>query len=229
MVLANRRPLANLVGQALVGQVVFGDDEQAGRVFVQTMYDAGAHRAADPRQAARAMRQQGIHQSSRLRAGCGMDHQPFGLVDDNQIVVFVDDVERDIFCLGLFERPCRGKIHDDFIAGPQAITCFTGFFVDGDRMGSDQPLNMGAGDVRQTFGQKDVQTRLVSSSSTCRLSLTGRRPPSAYAVQRDAPDICGGRRPYPSERPLPSPDTATAHRSGRAPPRPKSFPPARSP
>jgi len=47
VVLANGGPLLYLLGKALVRRVVFGDDQKAGGVFVQSVYDTGAHSATD--------------------------------------------------------------------------------------------------------------------------------------------------------------------------------------
>ena len=41
-----------------------------------------------------------VDQRPLPRAGSGMDHQPRGLVDHDQVVVLVDDDERDVLGLG---------------------------------------------------------------------------------------------------------------------------------
>ena len=100
VVLADRRAGLDLLAQALVGEVVLGDDDQAGRVFVQAMDDAGALDAADAGQVA-AVGEQGVDQRARLGPRRGVDDQALGLVDDDEVGVLVDDVERDGFGLGL--------------------------------------------------------------------------------------------------------------------------------
>ena len=44
-----------------------------------------------------AMGDQRVDQRAGFMAGGGMHHKPSGLVDDNDIVILIDDIERDIF------------------------------------------------------------------------------------------------------------------------------------
>ena len=65
------------------------------------MDDAGPQVAAD-RGELREMMQQGIDQRSAIarvvgRSRAGMHHHACGLVDDGEVVVFVNDVERNFF------------------------------------------------------------------------------------------------------------------------------------
>ena len=64
-----------LPGQAFVGDVGLGDDQQARRVLVDAVDDAGPRDAADARQAAAAMVEQGVDQRAVEIAGGGMDDQ----------------------------------------------------------------------------------------------------------------------------------------------------------
>ena len=43
------------------------------------------------------MGDQRVHQGAGLVAGGGMHDEAFGLVDDDDVVVLIDDIERDIF------------------------------------------------------------------------------------------------------------------------------------
>ena len=47
------------------------------------------------------MGDQRVDQRAGLVAGGGMHHQALGLVDDDDVVVLVDDIERDILARGL--------------------------------------------------------------------------------------------------------------------------------
>ncbi len=47
------------------------------------------------------MGDQRVDQRAGLMAGGGMHHKPFGLVDDDDVVILIDDIERDIFSLRL--------------------------------------------------------------------------------------------------------------------------------
>ena len=62
------------------------------------------------------MGDQGVDQGAGLVAGGRMHHQPSGLVDDDDVVVLVDDIERDIFAGGLGGDRLR-HVDCDRIAG----------------------------------------------------------------------------------------------------------------
>ena len=87
--------IRKLRGQRLVRPVVLGGYHEAGGVLVESMYDAGAADAADAGQAVAAMRDQRVDERPGLVAGAGMNDQTLGLVDDDDVVVLVDDIERD--------------------------------------------------------------------------------------------------------------------------------------
>ena len=111
-VAALHRPGAAMVGelrgQRLVGLVVFRHHHQPGRVLVQPVHDAGPPHAADAGKAGAAMGDQRIHQRAGFMAGGRMHHQPLRLVDDDEVVVLIDDIERDIFALRLGRQPASG-------------------------------------------------------------------------------------------------------------------------
>ena len=90
-----------LGGKPVMGAVGFSHDQQAGGVLVDAVHDARTPFATNPRQGIAAMVQQGVHQGARRRAGCGMHHHSGRFVDDDQIVVFPNDVQRNVFGQGL--------------------------------------------------------------------------------------------------------------------------------
>ena len=81
-------------GEALVGGVGLGDDQQAGGVLVEPVDDAGPPDPADPRQAGAAMGDQRVDQRAVRMARRRMDDEAGRLVDDDQVLVLEDDVER---------------------------------------------------------------------------------------------------------------------------------------
>ncbi len=90
-----------LRGQLAMGGVVFGDHDEAAGFFVEAVDDAGAQLAADLRERAEAV-QQGVDQGVAIAvgvggAGAGVDHHTGGFVDDGEVGVFIDNVERDCF------------------------------------------------------------------------------------------------------------------------------------
>ena len=88
-----------LVGQPMVGRVMLGHHQQPGGVLVDPVDDPGPLFAADPRQAVAAMMQQRIDQRAAPRPRGRMHHHARSLVEDDQIGIFIDHVQRDI--LGL--------------------------------------------------------------------------------------------------------------------------------
>ena len=67
------------------------------------------------------MGDQRVHQRAGLVAGGGMHHEAFRLVDDDDVVVLVDDIERDILACGLGGDGLR-DVDCDRIAGGDMIS-----------------------------------------------------------------------------------------------------------
>ncbi len=107
-------------GETQVGRVGLGDDEQAGRVLVEPVDDAGPPHAADPRQARPAMADERVDQRALGVARRRMDDEARRLVDDDEMFVLVDDVERKIFAdqLGML---WRRRLEGDSRAFPSRI------------------------------------------------------------------------------------------------------------
>ena len=74
--------------------VIFGDYNAAACFFVQTMDDAGSLFSADARQG-RAVAEQRVDQSVLAVAGAWVDGEPCGLVDNDEVVVFEEDLKRN--------------------------------------------------------------------------------------------------------------------------------------
>ena len=157
MVLADGGPVMDLLGEPLMREVVFSDNQKPRCIFVQAMHDAGPDRAAQGGKMGTGMGQEGVDQRSRLRAGRGMDDQPLLLVDAQHVGVFVDNVQRDVFRLHVFQRAGGRDGHNDFVAEAGPVARFAGFAVDQNGLGRNQALDMGAGQVRQALGDKHVQ------------------------------------------------------------------------
>jgi len=80
-----------------LGEVLSGDHEEAARVAVEAMNDAGPAHTGDPAEGGAAVApEEGVDEGPALMAGRGVDHQPGGLVDNEQVVVLVHDGHRDI-------------------------------------------------------------------------------------------------------------------------------------
>lgn len=92
--------LFELGGEVQVGFVGFGDDDAAAGVHVEAMDDARPRDAGDAAELALAMMEEGVHKRPPVVAGRGVDNEARGFVDDNDVLVFEEDVERDVFGLG---------------------------------------------------------------------------------------------------------------------------------
>ena len=82
--------IGELARQALVRSVGLGDDQQPRGVLVDAVDDAGTGNPADPRKLPGAVVEQRVDQRAVVVASGGMDHQPGGLVDDDQMFVLMD-------------------------------------------------------------------------------------------------------------------------------------------
>ena len=101
--------IGELRREALMGAVVLGDHQEAGRVLVEPMHDARPLHAADAGEAVAAMGDERVDQRAGLVARRpGWTTRPGGLVDDDEVVVLVDDGERDRLAPAASRRPAAG-------------------------------------------------------------------------------------------------------------------------
>ncbi len=100
------------------------------------------------------MGQQGVDQRAFTRADAGVDDQAGGLVDDQQVAVFVDDVERDR--LGLQHAGPRRRLANlDLQAGRHQSPRLGRLATDQRMPIGDQPVGGGAAQMRQ--GAREVR------------------------------------------------------------------------
>lgn len=119
-----------LGGEGEVGDVGFCGDQTAGGVAVEAMHDTGplwidgVLGAAKFGELACAVMQQCVDQSAGRIAGAGVDDEAAGFVDDDQVFVFVENVEGDIFRGGQLGSRAGGAElkRDDFPAVQQLPT-----------------------------------------------------------------------------------------------------------
>jgi hypothetical protein len=138
-----------------VGGVCTGGDEAAAGVLIQAVDDARALLAADAREGG-AMGKQGVDQGVARVARGGMDYEAGRLVDDQEVGVLEEDVERDI--LGLEERRLRGRFgNGDRISGADFVARFGGLSAEGDMALPDESLQPRARQVRDILRQETVQ------------------------------------------------------------------------
>ena len=97
-------------GEALMRRIALGDGEQARCVFVNTVDNARALNAADARKARAAMGDESIDQCAALVACGGMHDKARRLVDDDEIIILIDNGQRNVLALGLRRE---GRRHVD--------------------------------------------------------------------------------------------------------------------
>ena len=79
-----------------VRKVVFRRDEQAGRVLVDAVHDAGPPLSADAGETVAAVGEQGVDERAVLVAGRGVHDHAARLVDDDEVVVLIHHVQRQV-------------------------------------------------------------------------------------------------------------------------------------
>ena len=100
---ARYRMVGELLGKTLVRCIGLRHHQQAARVLVDAVDDAGTLDPVDARQLAAAVVEQGIDQRAFQIAGSRVHDHSGGLVDHQEVVVLEHDVERDVL-RGRIER-----------------------------------------------------------------------------------------------------------------------------
>src|SRR6185437_9373133 len=97
--------------ESLMRNVALGDYEKTGRFLVQPMDQPCSFRAAPFRELA-ATAHESVHEGSGPVPRCGVNDHSSSLVDHQEIVVLVDDPERDVLTLDVAARRCRFRLGD---------------------------------------------------------------------------------------------------------------------
>ena len=103
------RTRAKLIREIFERRFSLRDDQQAGRVAIESMNDPGPH-TARVRQLLK-MVSEGVRQRAGMDSRCRMDHKTGRLVYDDQRLVFVNDLDRYRF---RSEAGCCGYDQFDF-------------------------------------------------------------------------------------------------------------------
>ena len=181
-VAAADRPLHELPRERRVRRVVLRHDEQAGGVLVEAVDDAGAHgdvagvgrgrrrrREADvlvvgllvfilerDGLAADVVQERVDERAGAVAVGRVDDH-PGGLVDDQEVVVFVDHIERDRLGAGFDRRRSAEAALDPVAGGDGRRDLRLDGAVDGHAAVLDPALDLRARRVREFFCEVHVE------------------------------------------------------------------------
>jgi hypothetical protein len=140
----------------LQGGIGLGGHEAAGGVLVEAMDDAGALHSADSRELAAAVVEEGVDERAVRIAGGGMDDEADWLVEDDEVVILKENVERDLlrkdcgrFGGGQIDRNGVAPRYRSFGAGNRTI--------EKDVAALEKALNAGARQFGQLAGEEEVQ------------------------------------------------------------------------
>lgn len=93
--------IGKLRRKALVSCIGLGNNKKPARILVDPVDDARAFDTADARQAVAAMVDQRIDERSRPVTRAWMHNETRRFVDDNEVIVFVNNGQRDVLALWL--------------------------------------------------------------------------------------------------------------------------------
>jgi hypothetical protein len=89
-----------------------------------------------------------------------MDHHAGGFIDDGEVLVFVEDFERDVFGDGVERGGLRSAFDLDGFAAVEFLFGLGGVAVDADLTGFDEELDTGAADVGEGLGEVLVEAEV---------------------------------------------------------------------
>ena len=139
--------IEELLGEVGLGLFVLGEEEESGGVFVDTVAEIGLDGLAGLVGLDLIVVGEGVEEGAGIVAVSGMDDEAWLLVDDEDVVVFVDDGEWDVLreYLELVWR--LWKEDADLVEGLDAVVGLGGAAVDEDALGLGGCLDLGAGDA----------------------------------------------------------------------------------
>jgi hypothetical protein len=150
-------PVAKLVRQSLVRQVIFSYDKQAGCLFINSMNDAGANAARRFRERVEVI-DESVGKRARFYARARMHDHSRRLIDHDQIIIFVNDIQPDRLRNDLDGRGLR-QINFDEITCAQAIAGLDGKLVYQYIAVFYRPLNSRAADFKNVRSEEGIEAR----------------------------------------------------------------------
>ena len=148
--------VGELLQEGLEGAIVLGGHDATAGVLVETVNDAWAFDAADAREFSAAVVEEGVDESAIGIAGGRVHDHADRFVDDEEVVVFVDDVEgqilRDEFGrFGLRQIHADPVTHGDHRLGPGGLS------VEEDVAGLEEGLDAGAREFGELAGEEKIE------------------------------------------------------------------------
>ena len=153
--------LLKLQRQTQMSGIRLGHHHDPGRVLVEPVYDAGLLNAANAGKVL-AVGQQGIDQSTlAMRAG-RMNHQAFVLIEHQQVGILIENLQWDLFSLGLGRLQGR-YLDEDLLARLESRGGLARATVEQDASAADPILDEGARAFRQLVSQVHVQAQAIAA------------------------------------------------------------------
>ena len=152
---------SKLLGEPAMGAIIFCDHHETARIFVEAVNDAWPLYAANSREAAAAVGNEGIDQGAARVSGTGVDDKAGLFVDDDEVSIFIDDIQRD----GLGPRHGRNSWRQqrlDLLAGPDPVPRFADCrALDGNPTFGNSILKARTAHIRKVPAQETVETVAV--------------------------------------------------------------------
>jgi hypothetical protein len=156
-----------------IGEIIPGDYQQSRCVLVEPVDNTRAVSARLAGQRGK-MVGQGIDQRPRVVAGRRVGHHASRFVDHYEVVVFVNDVERDIFSGDRARFRCQGDFDRDCFPAAQGMFGRDDKGIDLDRPLPDQFLDFGTRErERRVFGQIAIEPARASEQFDCQCDRFG--------------------------------------------------------
>ena len=138
---------------------LFGDNQQAGRIFIDTMNKSQSGIIGIVGRIVFQIPGKSIHQRAGIVSVSGMHDQPCRFIDHQQIIIFVHDFYRNIFRENLesSRRPCHHDCHDILRFHP--VIAFHRFAVRHNATGICCRLYPVAGSTEHPVDQEFIHTQ----------------------------------------------------------------------
>lgn len=163
-----------LLGQLGVSLIVAGDENHAASIAVEAVHNARPSGPAGAAQGGTEMKLQRTGQRARPVSAGRMHHHARRLIDDGHDIVFVEDVERDVFRAGRLAGNL-GEHDRDPLTGLEPIGRLTAAAVHPNAAGRNHAPQMHATVVEKMAGQKGVQAVAGFCGSDRQLHRLGRQ------------------------------------------------------
>ena len=159
-----------LLGQITVSRVILAYKKSSCSVLINTVDDSRAHNAVNTGQIALTVVHNSIYQSSAGVAVCRMDYHSFGLIYHQYIIIFVQNVQRDIFRKNIrFSQIRQGCLNQ--IPCLYFVVCFYCFPIDGNTLFFQKLLKIRTGKFLIFIGKTAVYAHSCFIFGCCKFQL----------------------------------------------------------